>query len=305
MIQVGNITLETGNSLPILFDKENRPVASKMKIYHDGSHYCAGYIYQNKVEPKTVRICSTNKYKELYIAARKEGLKGKDLHFFIKENIGDCTDDFVAEKIKKVRHNLRAKLKRFKRKAYLNKWNYFVTFTYDNEKQTEESFRLKLRRCLSNLKTRRGWRFMGVFEQAPDTNRLHFHCLMYVPAGEMIGKIEEKKDYSFNRHTMQIYHENSFFARRFGRNDFVFIDDLSLRISGYIDYILKYIDKSGERMIASRGVFGEIVKEIFPGDIAASFYEFFEKFVLFDDVVDYERDILKFKPIQLKMSLRL
>ena len=37
---------------------------------------------------------------------------------------------------------------------------------------------------------------MGVFENAPETERLHFHALMYIPDGEMIGNIYEKKDYN-------------------------------------------------------------------------------------------------------------
>ena len=32
----------------------------------------------------------------------------------------------------------------FVRKAYLNRFNYFATFTYDDRKHTEESFRKKL-----------------------------------------------------------------------------------------------------------------------------------------------------------------
>ncbi|MCD7729276.1 MAG: hypothetical protein LUI60_05120, partial [Clostridia bacterium] len=114
-------------------------------------------------------------------------------------------DNWIEEKIKRKLNNLLHRKKRFRRKAYLNPWNYFVTFTYDDKKQTEDSFKKRLRKCLSNLHTRRGWKYMGVFEHAPETGRLHFHGLLYVPSGEMVGTITEKSDYSTAKHEMQTY----------------------------------------------------------------------------------------------------
>ena len=63
----------------------------------------------------------------------------------------------------------------------MNRWNYFVTFTYDPKKHTAESFNKKLRKCLSNLHTRRGWKYMGVFEEGFENGTLHFQALLYVP----------------------------------------------------------------------------------------------------------------------------
>ena len=69
-------------------------------------------------------------------------------------------DDSIDEKIKRKRNNWQHRKKRFCRKAYLNRWNRFLTITYDDKKHTEETFRKKLRKCLSNLHTRRGWKYM-------------------------------------------------------------------------------------------------------------------------------------------------
>lgn len=99
---------------------------------------------------------------------------------------------------------------------------------------------------------------MGVFERAPETGRLHFHALLYVPDGEMIGTITEKQDYSTKQHKMQTTHENDFFAERFGRNDFAELSAGELQHGNTIGYILKYIGKTGEKITYSRGIRGEI-----------------------------------------------
>ena len=119
-----------------------------------------------------------------------------------------------------------------------------MTFTYNDKFHDEDTFRRKLRRCLSNLHTRRGWRYMGVFERAPETGRLHFHGLLYVPAGEMLGKLEEKTDYSTAQGKMQTHNENSFFERWYGRNDFEEITPSQLEYGDSVEYILKYIGKT-------------------------------------------------------------
>lgn len=202
----------------------------------------------------------------------------------------------IDEKIKRKFNNLLHRKKRFRRKAYLNKWNCFVTFTYDDSKHDEETFRRKLRRCLSNLHTRRGWRYMGVFERAPETGRLHFHGLLYVPAGEMIGTLTEKTDYSTAQGRMQTRHENSFFERAFGRNDFEEISDMQLEYGNNVDYILKYIGKTNERIVYSRGIPTEICKKLTAKDIVTELKnDFVQKFILFDDVIDWERDIARMR----------
>lgn len=189
--------------------------------------------------------------------------------------------------------------KRFRRKAYLNKWNYFVTITYDDKKHDEESFRKKLRRCLSNLHTRRGWKYMGVFEHAPETRRLHFHALMYIPDGEMIGNVAELRDYSTAQGQMQITHSNTFFADSFGRNDFEQLNEQELRHGGTINYLLKYISKTGERIVYSRGIPTAICMKVKDKDIATSMEDYVTKYLLFDDVIKYERDIARYKTKQM------
>lgn len=241
-------------------------------------------------------------FDDLFMQAYNKGLRDRKIYKPMSEYIysgllslfseSEIAEVDIAERVKRKLNNLLHRKKRFRRKAYLNKWNYFVTFTYNDELHSEETFRHKLRRCLSNLHTRRGWRYMGVFERAPETGRLHFHGLVYVPAGEMLGRLEEKTDYSTAQQKMQTRNENSFFEENYGRNDFEEISDMQLQYGNSVDYILKYIGKTNERIVYSRGIPTEICLKLTAKDIITELTnDYVQKFILFDDVVNWERDI--------------
>ena len=134
---------------------------------------------------------------------------------------------------------------------------------------------------------------MGVFERAPETGRLHFHGLIYVPCGEMIGNIEEKKDYSTAQGKMQTYRENDFFSEAFGRNDFTPLSEMQLKYGRTVDYIVKYIGKTNERICYSRGIPTVICKKLSEANIITAYKDYVEKYILFDNVIDWERDILR------------
>lgn len=244
-------------------------------------------------------------FDSLYFTAYKQGLKDskldKPMTDFIRAGIlklypdKDGLDEYISDKIKRKLNNLLHRKKRFRRKANLNNWNYFVTFTYDDTKHTAESFKRKLRKCLSNLHTRRGWKYMGVFENAPDTGRLHFHGLIYVPAGQMLGTITEIQDYSTAQGKMQTRNENKFFADSFGRNDFCEVSKSEMKNGKRTEYILKYIGKTNERICYSRGIPTEICRVVDGDDIITEMQNFGTKYILFDDVIDWERDIMRYR----------
>jgi len=129
---------------------------------------------------------------------------------------------------------------------------------------------------------------MGVFERAPETDRLHFHALIFVPDGEMAGELLEIRDYSTKTHAMQTTVSHSFFAERFGRNDFQEISPAELKNGNTIAYLLKYIEKTGERITYSRDIPTELCREVFNEDVAAEMCDFVMKYVLFDDVFDHD-----------------
>jgi hypothetical protein len=165
-------------------------------------------------------------FDSLYFKAGREGLKDEEMADYIQaglEKLYPATSTlrkYILEKIDKKQRNMWKRIKRFKRKAKMNRWNYFVTFTYDPKKHTAESFNKKLRKCLSNLHTRRGWKYMGVFEEGFEHGTLHFHALLYVPEDEMIGELVAKREYSTKRGEMRSRYGNTFFDEYFGMSDF-------------------------------------------------------------------------------------
>ena len=276
-----------------------------VKIYHDGHHFVAHELQQGKLGKRYRR--KRNELDDLfdfiYFQGVQQNLRYKSMIDFIitelHESYGFEKSEelliFVENKVKRKLNNLHKRKDRFRRKANLNKWNYFVTFTYDDKLHTPESFKKKLKKCLANLHTRRNWKYMGVFELSPVKKRLHFHCLMYIPAGEMIGEIVHKRDYSLCEHKMQTANCNTFFLNAFGRNDMTQVDCNAMTI----EYILKYIEKTGEKIVYSRGIASEILKEVSTKDIATEFEDFILKMVLFDDTID-DRDIYDTSPILYK-----
>ena len=173
----------------------------------------------------------------------------------------------------------------------MNRWNYFVTFTCDPKKHTEESFRKKLRKCLSNLHTRRGWKYMGVFEYGEANGAIHFHALIYVPEGEMIGELVKKREYSTKRGERRTRYGNTFFDEYFGMSDFQEVNPILLKRGGTSRYLVKYITKSGEKALYSRGTPAEICKELSDNDIVGTYLDYVTMYVLWSDVLDWERDI--------------
>ena len=303
---------DAGDCLLPFFD--DAPAADGWyKISHDGGHFVATRVMQRKgkhtggsKQKEDIDIC----FDGLYTAALRRGLKDTKRNAAMTDfilagmmklyaNHGDL-GEYISDHIERKQHNLYARKKRFRRKAYLNKWNYFVTFTFDGGKHTPETFRKKLRKCLSNLHTRRGWRYMGVFEYSPEKGRIHFHAIAYIPDGQMLGKIEEKKSYSPQEGKMRTRRENSFFADAFGVNDFMEIDETALTYGHTVEYILKYIEKQGERIVYSRGIPTVICKKLTATDIITEFVHYgCETYLLFDDILDWERDILRYKPKQM------
>ena len=147
------------------------------------------------------------------------------------------------------------------------KKKYVVTFTYDDTKHDEMSFRKKLINILSLLQSRKGWRYMGVWERAPKTKRLHFHGLFYIPEGTIPGNMIEKKDFNLNTHKMQLTLQSEYFNSRFGRNDFERIDDNLVKIGNAMAYILKYIEKTHEKIVYSRKLPVYLISDIDENDV--------------------------------------
>ena len=175
--------------------------------------------------------------------------------------------DFVDANFERVKRNLICKKVRMIRKANLAKFNYFCTFTYDDKKHTENTFKKKLRTCFRHFTERKKWKYMGVWERAPKTNRLHFHGLFNIPDGTMPGEIIEVKDYDTKCYRMQTSYQNTYFNERFGRSDFKEINPYEYRLGNAIAYLIKYLEKSNEKIVYSKNLPMYFVSDILEDDI--------------------------------------
>ena len=190
--------------------------------------------------------------------------------------------DYVLVNLERKQRNLISRRIRMCRKAYLQEFNYFCTFTYDSKLHTEESFKKKLKTALRHLCNRKGWKYMGVWERSPEKKRLHFHGLFYIPEGSMPGMMLEINDYSFKTHSRQITNQNTYFVEKFGRNDFEPIDDKT-RMGEAIAYLMKYMEKTEEKIVYSKGVDQYFISDIMDDDIVCTIGMEDQKFLLFDD----------------------
>ena len=231
------------------------------KVYSDGSHFIAiphttrpkrkakslenisGGNTEN-VEENIAKTKQSQSPKDLFEEAYKESAKlpKKQRKKFIQNQLEpyfenpQSAQDFVDVNIERKRTNSIARKVRLMRKVNLQDWNYFCTFTYDSALHTEETFRKKLSNCFKHLSSRKGWKYIGVWERSPTKQRLHFHGIFYIPENGMIGKLEEVRDSSTKTHKMQFSYINSHFKSLFGRNDFKPLDtkqDVYLSV-GYI-----------------------------------------------------------------------
>lgn len=195
---------------------------------------------------------------------------------------------YVRKKIEDKTKSLIARRTRFVRKAYMNDFNYFATFTYDDKLQTEQSFKRKLLSCLSTFQKRKSWRYMGVWERGAKTGRLHFHGLLQIPDGSMPGELIEKRDYSLTSHNVQLTYQNTYFNSRFGRTDMKELCGNPEILRETIVYVLKYLEKTGERIVYSHGLPMYVISDIDEKDVIMRFGLEDKKLLLFDDFICWD-----------------
>lgn len=265
------------------------------KISFDGSHYIAT-PKENFPRGKKRRRSShpaseqETERKDQFETAYKESqkLSKKERKEYIKKAMEQAISDeeqrqeFVERNSERKKINAIRRKVRLSKKANLQTWNFFCTFTYDSEKHTEESFRKSLRNTLKHLVNRKGWKHIGVWERGGNTNRLHFHGIFYIPPNGMVGEIIETKDYSTKDNRMQTASQNTYFLERYGRNDFQKLI-LPHEVGESLKYLMKYIEKSGERLVYGGKLPAYFESDVLDEDIIVPYGIDDRKAVLADD----------------------
>lgn len=249
----------------------------------------------NILEPNERRMTKKELFNELYreYAFLKKREKREKLIAALRPYFknDDAVKFFVESNLERKQRNLIARRIRMARKARLASFNYFCTFTYDSAKHDEESFKKKLKICFNNLSCRKGWKYMGVWERSPEKQRLHFHGLFQIPQGKMIGKIEEHRDYSTITHNMQTTYQNSYFNEHFGRSDFEEIVGNG-KLGEALAYLMKYIEKTGEKIVYSKGLPQYFLSDVIESDVAGRIGQEDKKLLLFDDFTCWDEGTL-------------
>ncbi len=246
-------------------------------------------VHEEKTTEKSIHIRKMTKkglFEELYAkyidlkkGARKKIIVETMQPYFIDKK---AAESYVNTQFERKERNLICRRIRLTRKVNLANFNYFCTFTYDDKKHTEESFKNKLRGCFKMLCHRKGWIYVGVWEKAPITKRLHFHGLFNIPDGTMPGKLIKVNDYDIKKHKRQDTVQNSYFNERFGRSDFKVIDDKA-KLGDAISYLVKYIEKTGEKIVYSKGLPQFFISDIMDEDVICRMGQEDKKLLLFDD----------------------
>jgi len=290
------------------------------KVYFDGGHYIAiPHVEQshkrrkritietNQVLNESIESSAVKNEKEVMATAKidlkmlfetlyKENLDKKprernekiieSLEKYIESK--EKLNEFVKVNLERKKRNLIERRKRFARKIYLQEWSYFCTFTYDDKKHTEDTFKTKLSNCLKHFSSRKGWKYAGVWERSPQNNRLHFHALVYIPNNDL--EFVEVKDYSTKTHKMQITYQNKHFLEKFGRNDFEEINKYTINES--IRYLMKYLGKTEERIVYSNDLPTYFISDIMYEDIVCTIGIEDRKLLLFDDFKCWDEGVL-------------
>lgn len=240
-----------------------------------------------KTDKKIRKITKKELFEELFLRfynlskqTRIKIIIEEMLQYFESEE--DCKL-FVEANFERKKRNLICRRVRMCRKANLANFNYFCTFTYDDKKHSEDSFKKGIKTYLRNMCYRKDWKYMGVWERAPVTERLHFHGLFNIPNNTMPGELNLVRDYDTISHKMQESYQNTYFNERFGRSDFKEINEYENKLGNAISYLMKYIEKTGEKIVYSKNLPQYFISDILENDIVCTIGQEDRKLLLFDD----------------------
>ena len=225
------------------------------KIYYDGSHYIAvpkenfpsrkGRKTARKSNPQTDSVKA--KFETAY--AESQALPKRERRKYVTEKLQDDfpdktqAEEYVKRQTERKRNNAYKRYTRLWHKVYLQK-------------------------------------YIGVWERSA-SERLHFHGIFYIPENAMVGELKQVSDYSTKQHRMQTTYQNTHFLRYFGRNDFKAIDKNDVVQS--VRYLLKYIEKSGERLVCGGDLPTYFKSDVMDEDIVCHTGIDDRKALLFDD----------------------
>lgn len=237
----------------------------RLRVRHDGSQYVAcligpGYGVNTKGHKREVNP-EYEQFKIFYGEAKEKKITKAGMLEYITEKFVELYDDIfdvpdidtLSDYLKRYVSALHKRVFRYHQKAYLNDWNYFVTFTYSDAKMTAAEFERQITTKLSDLSSHSDWRYMMRWEQGELGDRKHLHAFLYVPEGKMVGELFKDHHYSTKRHKQEFFTNNTYFNERFGTSDWKELTSLK-GCKKLVNYLIKYMAKDDGKIIYSRGI---------------------------------------------------
>ena len=89
------------------------------------------------------------------------------------------------------------------------------------------------------------------------------------------------RDFDTRAKKMRTIQQNTFFAKKFGRNEFRPVCHAS-ELPEMVQYLVKYIEKSGGKLVYSRGLYQYFVTDIMDDDVVCPYGLEDRKLLLFD-----------------------
>ena len=87
-----------------------------------------------------------------------------------------------------------------------------------------------------------------------------------------------------------VTHQNTYFNEKFGRSDFEPLDIQN--IGSAIAYIVKYLEKTGEKIVYSKGLPQYFVSDVMDEDVVCPFGLEDKKLLLYDDFLCWDEGVL-------------
>ena len=93
-------------------------------------------------------------------------------------------------------------------------------------------------------------------------------------------------------HQMQENIQSSYFNERFGRTDFTAVNFEDKTLGNALAYLMKYIEKSGEKIVYSKKLYQYFISDIFDDDIVSTIGQEDKKLLLYDDFNCWDEGVL-------------
>lgn len=198
-----------------------------------------------KMTPRALFDILYESYADLKWKKKRNALIAAFLPYYKKYH---TAVEFVDKNIIRRKHNKGSRYRRAYRKCTMNRFNYFVTFTYDDKKMNVDEFKKKLKDYLSNKVKRNGWKYLGVWEGWDGSVRLHFHALIFILDGTLPGENFLETKYNPVTKQVETHTRNTEFNEKFGLST---IEEVIPQLAGCAyHYVLKYLDKGGKLMVS-------------------------------------------------------